>query len=177
PRGRGIARRLRDHARTRLASLEVRLDPLPRDVAQRPCEEAHDLPLRQAACLGPHRGAYYRRTRMIAESEIDDAYARGRRSWPGIEISALQFGGLARELGVEEQGLRTWAEDFYLACAAAHGDERAVEIIDERYVRSLAGRIRRLGAPASAVADVLQAIRERLFTGARPRIRAYNAIG
>jgi RNA polymerase sigma-70 factor (ECF subfamily) len=114
---------------------------------------------------------------MIAESEIDDAHTRGGRSWPGIEISAIQFGDMARELGVEEQGLRSWAEDFYLACAAAHGNEDAVEIIDERYVRTLAGRIRRLGAAPSAVPDVLQAIRERLFTGARARIRAYDASG
>jgi len=114
---------------------------------------------------------------MAPSAEIDAAYAAGKAAWPAIEIPVAQLATMATAVGADQQGLQLWAADFYLACAAANGHEPAMAIIDQRFVRKLAPRIKRLGAPASSVADILQVIRERLFTGPRPRIAAYNAAG
>ena len=57
------------------------------------------------------------------------------------------------------------------------GDAEAIRIIDERFVARMPVRLRRLGSKPEAIADVLQTVRERLFAGAEPRIRTYDARG
>ncbi len=113
---------------------------------------------------------------MLPQITIDAAYQAGVAQWPGVEIELGAFADAVHDVGVAEEGLRAWAGDFYLACAAGQGDANAVAIIDERFVCRLEARIRRLGSGA-ATSDVLQSIRERLFAGARPRLRSYNAVG
>jgi RNA polymerase sigma-70 factor, ECF subfamily len=78
---------------------------------------------------------------------------------------------------VTSDGLRQWGGDVYLACAAGAGDHAAVRAIEERFIARLPARIRRLGAAGERVGDILQTVRERLFSGAVPRIRAYNGAG
>ena len=97
--------------------------------------------------------------------------------WPLIALSHERFSSRASELRVPQAGLESWAGDFYLACAASDGDSAAIRIVDESFIGRLVGRIRRLGSSADDASDVLQAVRERLFSGARPRIRAYDAGG
>jgi len=114
---------------------------------------------------------------MLAQTTIEAAYYEALTLWPGIDLAIQRFKEMANELDVAEDGLRAWSGDFYLACAAGHGNRKAIAIIDERYVGRLDARIRRLGSTPAATADVLQVIRERLFAGSRPRLRAYNAAG
>jgi hypothetical protein len=114
---------------------------------------------------------------MLAHASIDTAYREGRALWPGINVAIERFADMARDLDVSQDGLLTWPGDFYLSCAAGHGDAKAITVIDERFVRRLEPRIRRLGSTPAAASDALQAIRERLFAGSRPRLRSYNAAG
>src|SRR5687768_4903358 len=114
---------------------------------------------------------------MCSDSEIRAAYEEGKRRWPGIAVASEELERMLRETGVTLEGMRQWPGDLYLACAAAQGDATAIRIIDERFVARLPARIRRLGSKQEAVADVLQTVRQRLFAGAAPRIRAYNASG
>jgi RNA polymerase sigma-70 factor (ECF subfamily) len=114
---------------------------------------------------------------MIAESLIKEVLARGATAWPDVRVSLEQLSATAASLEVSEDGLRMWARDFYLACAAGCGDAAAIALIDELFVGRLSRRIQRLGATPDDAADILQMVRERLFTGERPRIRAYDGGG
>jgi RNA polymerase sigma-70 factor, ECF subfamily len=114
---------------------------------------------------------------MSSDAEIIVAYSEGQRLWPGISVTSERFEQMVRDVEVTSDGMRQWPGDLYLACAAGEGPVEAVRIIDERFLKRLPARIRRLGSKPEAVADVLQTVRERLFAGPAPRIRAYNATG
>jgi RNA polymerase sigma-70 factor (ECF subfamily) len=114
---------------------------------------------------------------MLTDAEITAAYEEGMRSWPTLSVAPARFAHMLRDVDVTSDGLRQWPGDVYLACAAAGGDREAIRVIDEHFVARLPARIRRLGARPENVADILQVVRERLFSGAAPRIRAYNARG
>src|SRR4051812_9420734 len=114
---------------------------------------------------------------MLSEQEIEAGYVRGRASWPNIPLSLTPFREMAREQDVKPSGLSNWPDDFYLACAAGQGQRAAIVTIDMTLSTRTSARLRRLGASADALADTLQTIRERLFSGPSARIRAYNAAG
>lgn len=114
---------------------------------------------------------------MSSDAEIIVAFTEGKRLWPSVDVSPEHFNRMLRDTDVTSDGTREWPGDLYLACGAAHGDQVAIRIIDERFISRLPARIRRLGSAPDAVADVLQTVRERLFTGPAPRIGAYNADG
>jgi RNA polymerase sigma-70 factor (ECF subfamily) len=116
-------------------------------------------------------------TRVPSEQSVEAAFERGRRAWPSVTIKRAIFDGQVRALDVRDAGLEVWATDFYLACAAGERDREAIRIIDELFIARLARRIRKLGANVQDASDVLQIVRERLFTGVGPRIRAYNGNG
>src|SRR5688572_14163636 len=105
------------------------------------------------------------------------AHGEGKRLWPDITVALEAFERMLRDADVTPEAMRQWAGDLYLACAAGEGNTEAIRVIDDRFVSRLPARIRRLGSKPDAVADVLQTVRERLFAGAAPRIRAYNGSG
>jgi RNA polymerase sigma-70 factor (ECF subfamily) len=109
---------------------------------------------------------------MSLETEVEQAYEEGKRMWPDVTLTLAQFRDGSIEAGVKAFG--AWAGDFYLARAAVNGDTAALRHIDA-VISTLSPRIRRLGTPPHAVPDVLQAVRERLFSGQSPRIRRYDA--
>ena len=114
---------------------------------------------------------------MPSDSEIAAAHREAANLWPGVSVSLERYGEMVRGADVAIENLLHWAGDLYLACAAGAGDHAAVRLIEERFIARLPARIRRLGAPSEKVGDVLQTIRERLFAGDIPRIRAYNGAG
>jgi RNA polymerase sigma-70 factor (ECF subfamily) len=114
---------------------------------------------------------------MSADAELIAAYNEATRLWPTVAVAFDNFVVMLRDNEVTPEGLRRWPGDLYLACAAAHGNSAAIQIIDDLFVARLPARIRRLGAGPDTVADVLQCVRERLFAGVASRIRAYNANG
>jgi RNA polymerase sigma-70 factor (ECF subfamily) len=114
---------------------------------------------------------------MPSDAEIMTTYNEGKLLWPSVSVAPELFAQMLRDTDVTADGMRQWPGDLYLACAAGDGNEVAVRIVDERFVSRLPARIRRLGSRPDAIADVLQTVRERLFAGASPRIRAYNASG
>jgi RNA polymerase sigma-70 factor (ECF subfamily) len=114
---------------------------------------------------------------LPSDADVAAAHQRAKATWSVIALSRERFSARASELQVSQAGLETWAGDFYLACAAGDADPAAIRIIDQSFIARLAGRIRRLGGNTDDASDVLQAVRERLFSGTRPRIRAYDAGG
>ena len=111
---------------------------------------------------------------MPSENEIAAAHDEARRQWPEIVVTLKHFANMVGEAAITAESLRQWGGDVYLACAAGAGDRAAVRAIEDRFIARLPARIRRLGAAGEKVGDILQTVRERLFSGAVPRIRAYN---
>jgi RNA polymerase sigma-70 factor (ECF subfamily) len=109
---------------------------------------------------------------MNPEAQVEQAYAAGQRVWPDVALTIEAFRSAPLEVDALLHPER--ASDFYLACAAGRGEPRAIRHIEELFLTKLGQRIRRLGTAPDEVADVLQVVRERLFTGTSPRIRAYN---
>src|SRR5437868_5732743 len=99
---------------------------------------------------------------MLSEILIQETFERGAAAWPDVEVSREQLAVMMKELDVSEADLRAWARDFYLACAAGCGDLAAIAIIDAQLIRRLSRRIQRLGASSDDLADIFQAVRERL---------------
>lgn len=114
---------------------------------------------------------------MPSDSDIAAAHRAGAQLWPGISVSHERFAQMLTLAEVASDSLRQWGADLYLAYAAGAGDHGAVRLIDERFISRLPARIRRLGSAKDNVNDVLQTVRERLFSGDVPRIRAYNGTG
>jgi len=114
---------------------------------------------------------------MPSDSEIEAAHRHAAILWPDVSVSLNRYAEMLRSACVATEGLRQWGSDLYLACAAGAGDHAAVRVIEDRFIARLPARIRRLGAASENVSDVLQTVRERLFSGAAPRIRAYNGAG
>jgi RNA polymerase sigma-70 factor (ECF subfamily) len=110
---------------------------------------------------------------MSSDDKIEQAYAKAKTLWPDVATTLDEFREASARVGVHD--FDACASDLFLSCAAGRGDAVAIQHIDERFIATLTGRIRRLGASSDEIADVLQVVRERLFTGSSPRIRTYNA--
>jgi RNA polymerase sigma-70 factor (ECF subfamily) len=111
---------------------------------------------------------------VLSDPEMRAAYDVGRTACPSVSLSWKSFQTSAGDGHVDHRNLPAAAADFYLACAAGEGNAKAIRIIEDRFVPQLSRRIKRLGTPVDKLPDVLQTVRERLFTGLAPRIRAYN---
>jgi RNA polymerase sigma-70 factor (ECF subfamily) len=115
---------------------------------------------------------------MPSDGEIATAHREAAQLWaPAISVPIERFGDMISGAAVSAEDLRQWGTDLYLACAAGNGSRAAVRMIEERFIARLPARIRRLGAASENVGDILQTVRERLFSGEVPRIRAYNGSG
>jgi RNA polymerase sigma-70 factor, ECF subfamily len=114
---------------------------------------------------------------MPSDSDITTAHRAAAQLWPDISVPLEHYVEMLQSADVATANLRQWGGDLYLACAAGAGDHAAVRAIEERFIARLPARIRRLGSAADKVSDVLQTVRERLFSGDVPRIRAYNGAG
>ena len=114
---------------------------------------------------------------MPSDSEIAAAHCAAAKLWPDISVPLARYAEMLQSAGVATENLKQWGSDLYLACAAGAGDHAAVRLIEERFIARLPARIRRLGSATDKVRDILQTVRERLFSGNLPRIRAYNGAG
>jgi RNA polymerase sigma-70 factor, ECF subfamily len=115
---------------------------------------------------------------LPSDGEIAAAHREAAELWaPAVSVPIERFGDMITGAAVTAECLRQWGTDLYLACAAGSGNDAAVRVIEERFIARLPARIRRLGATSENVGDILQTVRERLFSGEVPRIRAYNGAG
>jgi RNA polymerase sigma-70 factor, ECF subfamily len=93
--------------------------------------------------------------------------AAGRAAWPELRLALPEEAQIARHLArhldgaAEPAALR--AGELFLACACALGDERAVAILDARYLARIPEFLARREPSALAIFDVHQALRERLL--------------
>lgn len=116
---------------------------------------------------------------------LDEARARAREAWPGVEVGAEDF---ARHLGERvakdaplADGLRALAvEDLYLARGCLAGDRAALEGLQRAVLVPVGRAVRRVDASDAFVDEVLQLTRMKLLVGGarqEPRLAEYAGRG
>jgi RNA polymerase sigma-70 factor (ECF subfamily) len=86
----------------------------------------------------------------------------GRRAWPSVALDRDAFARwIAPRLADGEVELR--AEELYLACACAAGDDHALAEFERRFLSEVASFLARSNPTPRFVDDVCQELRARLF--------------
>lgn len=116
------------------------------------------------------------------ELALRDAAERGGRAWPGVRVDELAF---ARFLGERVPGdvapsvalgeLRI--EELYLCCACLAGSKAAVAELDRRFISDSARALGRFGQSPESRDEALQLAREKLLSGAPPKLAQYSGKG
>lgn len=91
---------------------------------------------------------------------------------PGLSLARAVF-----QAFLEDRESDTHLDDLYLACAASHGDQVAIAVLEAEHFPALRMIIGRAHPKARDLDDLLQGVRERLFSaspGGRPKIAEYT---
>jgi RNA polymerase sigma-70 factor, ECF subfamily len=108
---------------------------------------------------------------------LDRLVAEGQAAWPAIDLPAPAFVAyLAERVAVAALG-EVAADDLYLACACARGDQTAIAALQTAYFGEIDAAGRRAGVDPSLAADARQNLAAVLFTGASPAILDYAGRG
>lgn len=100
-----------------------------------------------------------------------------RNAWPALEVPEEDF---VRHASAHAQGSVppiAHAADLYLAFACGIGAPGAIEAFDRAYANVAARVLEKRRITPDVADDVMQAIRERLFVGDRPKIFEYAGTG
>jgi RNA polymerase sigma-70 factor (ECF subfamily) len=116
----------------------------------------------------------------MAESvELDEAYARARACWPGVEVARDVFEAfVVSRAGGALGSVRT--DLLYLTCACAAGDRVAFDAFERAYEPLIDAALARMANVVADPDEVKQRVRERLFVGGAgvaPRIGEYTGRG
>jgi RNA polymerase sigma-70 factor (ECF subfamily) len=99
------------------------------------------------------------------EATDGDVFTRGRRAWPGVEITAAQYVKFSRERLPPGAKTSEAHADLYLACACSLGVPAAQEALDRVIMADVPKAIRRVSAEPDFVADVAADLRLALLAG------------
>jgi RNA polymerase sigma-70 factor (ECF subfamily) len=124
----------------------------------------------------------------LLEQVLVDLVGRASAAWPDVTVSwetfiaylAERVNTRARAGEGRVEDVAHHATDLYLACACVHGNERALVMVEQSFLRPVLGELRRKRTLGPWVDEVGQRLRERLFVGDRdspPRIVHYNGQG
>ena len=118
------------------------------------------------------------------EEALSAIVTRCQSAWPDVEGDGEAF---ARHLGervAPEELERARVEDLFISCACgstkAPARDRALAIIEERYLPDVDGALHKMGLPADRIGEVKQGLRDLLFVGTKEtpaRIREYRGTG
>jgi RNA polymerase sigma-70 factor (ECF subfamily) len=102
--------------------------------------------------------------------------ARGRAAFPGLAVDDAALDAWFRARAGDRDDVP--AEDLYLACACAGGDEAAIEAFAARHLPRLAPALRHAGLDDAAIAEVEQELVALLFVGdGTPHVTTYAGRG
>jgi RNA polymerase sigma-70 factor, ECF subfamily len=108
---------------------------------------------------------------------VDEIATAARARWPELSLERARFRAhLVARAGASDPRSLAGA-DLWLACALLHEPESALPVFEREHgphVRALLGRVSTLGATED---DVVQLLREKLFTGGNPKIGEYSGRG
>jgi RNA polymerase sigma-70 factor (ECF subfamily) len=94
---------------------------------------------------------------------------------PDVKLSAEQFSSYLAERALSSDSPNVG--DLYLACACASREAAALRAFDRTIMSQLPAHLSRLRPSASFIDEVGQILREKLFTGATPKITEYSGRG
>lgn len=96
-----------------------------------------------------------------------------RAAWPTVELDDDQF----RRALAERAPAAAHASDLYLALACARGVPGAADAFEQHFMTQVPGFLARLRPSPEFVDEVRQLLREKLLTGAAPRLAEYAGRG
>ena len=110
---------------------------------------------------------------------LDQAYLRGRRAHPDVELAPSAFVlALGERRAEKEFSLHELAcEDFYLAVACLAGDPFALRAFESEVIGPLGRKLATLAHDATLAETVLAKVRESMFIGTdrrKPKLAVYT---
>lgn len=106
-----------------------------------------------------------------------DAYETAQRAWPTITLPFERFVAHGAAQNVSEPSAIAHLDELFLTCACGAGNERALAILEERYLIPARGCLHRLDPRPEFIDDVMQELRTKLLIGDDPRILRYGGRG
>jgi RNA polymerase sigma-70 factor (ECF subfamily) len=110
-------------------------------------------------------------------TEWRDAYEAAQRAWPTIALSFEKFVAHGMAQNASEPSAIAHLDELFLTCACGAGNERALAILEERYLIPARGCLQRLDPRPELIDDVMQELRTKLLIGDDPRILRYGGRG
>lgn len=107
---------------------------------------------------------------------LEAAHAMARRTWPEVSLSYENFQAHVSPEGSTAEGVE-YPSDLYLCAACKYGQAEAYQALEAAYFPALRRLLGRLLQEVTAVEDVLQEVRTRLFVGEPPKIASYRGRG
>jgi RNA polymerase sigma-70 factor, ECF subfamily len=104
-----------------------------------------------------------------------DAYDRGRQTWDTVRIGYGEFE--AHVLGLRHGAVPAHAVDLYLAAACRLRRGPALQLLERDFILRARGAIQSVVRETSAVDDILQDVRSRLFAGPASKLACYRGTG
>ena len=104
------------------------------------------------------------------------AHEAAQRKWPGVRLEVARFGRHLESLGWTGQ-VPGAADELYLTCACAEGDEAACRFFNELYISQVRDAAMRICRDAALRDEALQRVRHKLLVGPPPGILKYNGRG
>jgi RNA polymerase sigma-70 factor, ECF subfamily len=108
---------------------------------------------------------------------LQTAHALARRTWPGVTLSYERFRAHVTREGSAPAVVPAHPADLYLCAACLDGQAAAYQSLESAHFPALRAIVRRLLDDPSAVEEVLQEVRTRLFVGDSPKIASYRGSG
>jgi RNA polymerase sigma-70 factor, ECF subfamily len=115
----------------------------------------------------------------VDEQAIEQAFARGKQAWPGIEIDLAAFQAhCERVLGAApEWDWKRFGVELFLCCGCARGDAEATRALESDTLPHVVKAISRIDSENEFVEEALQILRDKLLVGPRAKIADYAARG
>jgi RNA polymerase sigma-70 factor (ECF subfamily) len=109
------------------------------------------------------------------------AWHLARAAWPGVEVSAHDFGAYLAEKSAADPGAgAVHATDLYLALACARGDPAALASFERSFFPEVDAAVRRVRGDAPPASELRQVLRHHFFVaspGERPKVCEYTGRG
>jgi RNA polymerase sigma-70 factor (ECF subfamily) len=139
--------------------------------------EDHSRRLIFECVISPRKGPAY--TRDVDDQAIEQAFARGKQAWPGIEVDLSTFRThCERVLGAApEWDWTRFASELFLCCGCARGDVEATRALESDTLPHVVKAISRIDSDPEFVEEALQILRDKLLVGPRAKIADYAARG
>jgi len=114
------------------------------------------------------------------EAVVARALARGRETWPTVDVDAATFATFLKERLSDPSSDLEPHEDLYLACACLSGVAGAREVFEEAIMRDVPTVVRRISTEADFIEDVVADLRLSLLGGTDgrpPSLESYRGRG